>query len=193
MRSLGATLSWRTVVAMCGEGDPGRGGGRGGASNARAVSAGPPVQAEHGPELLRTIGPSCLVLPEERLDRVTMHARQEATSGIDDVPEEVPELGAEPLSHRRLEAPLAPAADIRRENVAQRPAEHALAAEGADLPTPRDAECALDEAMVQARDPDLEGVGHARDVDLGEHVPGEPEPTVGVQHAVDRVPVVQRA
>src|SRR5207247_4340383 len=68
------------------------------------------------------------------------------------------------------------AADLRRENVAERPAEHALAAQGADLPTARDTECALDQAMVQERDPDLEGVGHARDVDLGEHVPGEPEP-----------------
>src|SRR5437899_10258425 len=184
MRSLGATLSWRTMVVMCGEGDPSRGGGPWGASNARAVSAGPPVQPEHGPELLRTIGPSCLVLPEEGLDGVPTHARQEATSGIGDVPEEVPELGAEPLSHRRLEAPLAPAADLRRENVAERPAEDALAAQGADLPTARDTECALDQAMVQERDPDLDGVGHAREVDLGEPVPGVPYPAVGALHSV---------
>src|SRR5204862_6338047 len=110
--------------------------------------------------------------------------------GADDGPGGVPELGAEPLGHRRLEAALAPAAYLRWEHVAERPAQDALAAQRADLPAPRDAERTLDETMVQERNPDLEGVGHARDVDLGEHVPGEPEPAVRVQHAVDRVPVV---
>src|SRR5213594_2257567 len=159
-------------------------------SYARAVSTGPPVQREHGPEFLRTIGPSARMLAVERLDGVPTHAGQEATSGVDDVPEEAPELGPEPLAHRRLEASLAPATDLRREHVAERPAQDALAAQGADLPAPRDAERALDEPMIEERHSDLEGVGHARDVDLGEHVPGEPEPAVRVQHAVDRVPVV---
>src|SRR3989442_8736724 len=162
------------------------------ASDARAVSTGPPVQPEHGPELLRAIGPSGRMLPVERLDGVSTHAGQEAAARADDVPEEVPELGAEPLAHRRLEAPLAPPADLRREHVGERPAQDALAAQRADLPAPRDAERAPDETMVQERHPDLEGVGHAREVDLGEHVPGEPEPAVRVQHAVDRVPVVHR-
>src|SRR3989442_9738436 len=162
------------------------------ASDARAVSTGPPVQREHGPELLRAIGPAGRMLAVESLDGVSAHAGQEATSGVDDIPEEAPELGAEPLAHRRLEASLAPATDCRWEHVAERPAQDALAAQRADLPAARDTERALDETMVQERDPDLEGVGHAREVDLGEHVPGEPEPAVRVQHAVDRVPVVHR-
>src|SRR2546422_3838830 len=37
---------------------------------------------------------------------VSTHAGQEAPAGVEDIPEEVPELGAEPLAHRRLEAPL---------------------------------------------------------------------------------------
>src|SRR5438552_1613453 len=163
---------------------------RGGGSDARAVSTGPPVQREHGPELLRTIGPSGRMLAVERLDGVAMHTGQEATAGADDVPEEVPELGPEPLAHRRLEASLAAAADLRWEHVGERPAQDALAAQRADLPAPRDAERALDQTMIEERHPDLEGVGHARDVDLGEHVPGEPEPAVRVQYAVDRVPGV---
>src|SRR5437660_11636266 len=87
--------------------------GRGGGSDARAVSTGPPVQREHGPELLRTIGPAGRMLAVERLDGVSTHAGQEAPAGVEDIPEEVPELGAEPLAHRRLEAPLAPATDRR--------------------------------------------------------------------------------
>src|SRR5437879_10339645 len=132
------------------------------------------------------------MLAVERLDGVPTHAGQEATSRADDVPEEAPELGAEPLAHRRLEASLAPAADRRWEHVAERPAQDALAPQRADLPAPRDAERALDQTMIEERHPDLEGVGHARDVNLGEHVPGEPGPAVRVQYAVDRVPVVDR-
>src|SRR5438876_8477709 len=110
------------------------------ASDARAVSTGPPVQPEHGPELLRAIGPAGRMLAVEGLDGVPTHARQEATSDVDDIPEEAPELRAEPLAHRRLEATLAPAPDRRREQVAERPAQDTLAAQRADLPAPRDAE-----------------------------------------------------
>src|SRR5438094_1821508 len=167
--------------------------GRAGGSDARPLSAGPPVQPEEGPELLRAIGPSGRMLPVERLDGVPAHARQIPTSGLHDIPKEVPELRSEPLAHRRLEATLAPPTDLRWQKVAERPAQDALAAYPADLPAARNTERKLDDAMVQERHPDLERVGHARNVDLGEHVPGEPEPAVRVQHSVDRVPVVQRA
>src|SRR5438552_8651881 len=128
--------------------------GRAGGSDARPLSAGPPVQPEHGPELLRTIGPSGRMLPVERLDGVSTHAGQEATAGADDVPEEVPELGAEPLAHRRLEASLAAAADLRREHVGERPAQDALAPQRADPPAPRDAERPLGAPIVDARHAD---------------------------------------
>src|SRR5436309_2486227 len=132
------------------------------------------------------------MLPVERLDGVPAYARQIPTSGLHDIPKEVPELRSEPLAHRRLEATLAPPTDLRWQKVAERPAQDALAAYPADLPAARNTERKLDDAMVQERHPDLERVGHARNVDLGEHVPGEPEPAVRVQHSVDRVTVVRR-
>src|SRR5437762_11743568 len=98
------------------------------------------------------------MLAVERLDGVPTHAGQEAASGADDVPEEAPELGAEPLAHRRLEATLAPAADLRWEHVAEWPAQDALPAQRADLPPPRDAERPLDATVIQERNPDREGV-----------------------------------
>src|SRR5438552_8100319 len=137
----------------------------GGGSDARAVSTGPPVQREHGPELLRTIGPSGRMLPVERLDGVATHAGQEAPSGVEDIPEEAPELGPEPLAHRRLEASLAPATDLRWEHVSERLAQDTLAAQRAYLPAPRDAERALDDLMIEELNPDLEGLCNSRDVD----------------------------
>src|SRR5437870_2811063 len=81
-------------------------------SQAHAVRGGPPVQREHGPELLRAIGPASHVLRVECLDGVPPHARQEAAPRADDVTEEVAELAAEPLTDGRLEAALAPVDDL---------------------------------------------------------------------------------
>src|SRR5207244_1502771 len=163
------------------------------ASQARAVPGGPPVQREQGPELLRAIGSAGHVLRVERVDGVPPHARQEAAPRGDDVTEEVPELAAEPLTGGGLEAALAPADDLGGQHVPERLAKNALAAQRADLPAARDPEGVFDHPMVQERNANLEGVGHARRVDLGEHVPREPEPSVGVEHTVDPVDVVERA
>src|SRR5947199_8256367 len=78
------------------------GGSGGGGSDARAVSTCPPVQREHGPELLRAIGPSARMLAGEGLDGVSTPVAQEAASGAHEITAAVPGLGAEPLSHRRF-------------------------------------------------------------------------------------------
>src|SRR2546425_1213513 len=139
------------------------------ASQAHAVPGGPPVQREHGPKLLRAIGPAGYVLRVERVDGVPPHARQEAAPRADDVMEEVPELAAEPLTDRGLEAALAPADDLGGEHVAECMAKNALAAHCSDLPATRNPEGVFDDPMIQERNANLEGVGHARHVDLGEH------------------------
>src|SRR5207249_5573837 len=159
------------------------------ASEAHAVPGGPPVQREQGPELFRAIGTAGQVLRVERLDGVLPHARQEAAPRADDVTEEVPELAAKPLTDRGLEAALAPADDLAGEHVPERLAKNALAAHGADLPAARNPEGVFDDPVIQERNANLEGVGHARHVDLGEHVSREPEPAVRVEHAVDPVAV----
>ena len=106
--------------------------------------------------------------------------------------EEVPEVAAEPLTDRGLEAALAPADDCGGEHVPERLAKNALAAQCADLPPTRNPEGVFDDPMIQERNANLEGVGHARHVDLGEHVSREPEPAVRVEHPVDPLAVVDR-
>src|SRR5437870_7462368 len=121
------------------------------ASQTRAVSRDPPVEREHGPELLRAIGAAGQVLGVEGRDGVPPHARQEAAPRADDVMEEVPKLAAEPLAGRGLEAALAPADDCGGEHVPERLAKNALAAQCADLPPTRNPEGVFDDPMIQER------------------------------------------